>query len=377
METRYKHLVVFVQSNPVSPDPRVEKEVRMLTTHGFEVIILAWDREKASKNFESSGNKTIYRFGLRAPYVQLIIVAYYPFFWLWVLLKLLRIRPQIVHACDIDCIFPALFYKLLKGKTKVIFDVFDSYALLIRPMSNTLASMVWCLELFAASVSDAFITVSRQQLALFEAAQPKRVEIVMNSPSPISRSTFLNQGTKHTKFRIVHAGQILEDRGLLQLCEATKDIDDLELVIAGRVRERAEREAMRRIKKFSHVHYVGRLDYDGSLQLEASADLIPLLYHPKVAISHVAMPNKLFEAMMLGVPIITNLDHVVRDVECGIVVNYYDINDIRKVILHLKDHPQFRSQLGLNGKRTFDLKFSWSHMERRLLKLYDQLMSVA
>lgn len=47
--------------------------------------------------------------------------------------------------------------------------------------------------------------------------------------------------------------------------------------------------------------------------LERSADVIPLLYDLSLPINKVASPNKLFEAMMFGVPIVTNLRDVLPE----------------------------------------------------------------
>lgn len=364
---------MFIRSNSVALDPRVEKEVWSLATHGFKLTILAWDREGKFSKFESHDDKKIYRLRLRAPYGKPVIAAYYPLFWIWILLKLLRIRPKIVHSCDLDSVFPALLYRLLMRKAKVIFDVFDSYALLVRPTSKILSKMFMCLELLAASRSDAFVTVSNKQLAIFEAAKLKRIEIIMNVPLVMPRLKILEQGTKQKKFRIVYAGSISEDRGLVQLSEATKDIDDLELIIAGIV---INRNTLVKIKQFSHIHYVGQLKYEQALQLQASADLILALYDPNVAINRIAMPNKVFEAMMLGVPIITNLTDIIKETKCGVVVNYYDTDAIKQAVLYVQEHPEIKLQLGLNGKRAFEQKFNWSHMERKLLKLYDDLISL-
>ena len=365
-------MIVFIRSNPIAPDPRVEKEVQSLTTNGFKVTILAWDREKAFNKLESCGNKTIWRLRFRAPYRNLVIAAYYPIFWLWVLSKLLKIRPIVIHACDVDSIFPALLYRLLKHEAKVVFDMFDVYALLLRSKSKVLSNFVFCLELFAASKSNAFITVSTKRLALFESAKPKLVEVVMNCPSFMPRSRLLSQSMDKTKFRMVYAGAISPGRGLLQLCEASKDIDDLELVVAGRV---MDRKTLDKINQFSHTKYVGQLKYDAALKLQASADLIPALYDPTVALYRVASPNKIFEAMMLGIPVITNLVDIIEETKCGVKVNYHDVKGITQTILYIKEHPKVRLKLGLNGKRAFELKFNWSQMENKLLKLYYTLMS--
>jgi len=366
-------LIAFIIN--VWPDPRVEKEVLSLTSHGFKVTILAWDREKAFDDFESLGDRTIRRLRLRAPYNNLVISSYYPLFWLWVLSKLLRMHPTVIHADNLDSVVPALFYRLLRPRTKVLFDVSDSYAMLVRPRSRILSNVVLCLELLAASMSDAFTTVSSNQLAVFEAAKLKRVRIVMNTPLPMHGLKPRVQNKNQMKFRIVYAGIIIEDRGLLQLCEATKEIDDIELIVAGRVNSR---KMVTKITEFSHVKYVGQLSHEEALKLQASADLIPVLYDLKTPINRIAMPNKIFEAMMLGVPIITNVTHLVdmvKDFQCGLAVDYDNIKTIKQAILYLKSHPEIGLRMGLNGKRAFALKFNWSRMEERLLNLYDQLLS--
>lgn len=365
-------MIVFIRSNPVVSDPRVEKEVRSLTDHGFKVTVLAWDREGGVSDFESFGNKIICRLRLRAPYQKLVIIAYYPFFWLWILSRLIRIHPKIVHACDLDSMLPALVYRLLKRDAKVIFDVFDSYGLLVQARNKVLGSIVRCIELLVASRSDAFITVSQERLDLFHGIKLRLVEIVMNCPPLNGGLPYYTQTEEHAQvFRIVYAGIITSDRGLIELAKAIKDLSNVEFVVAGRV---IDSKILNRLVHFPNVKYVGQLRFHESLMLERSANVIPLLYDLSVPINKTATPNKLFEAMMLGVPIITNLTHILREVPCGISVCYGDIDEIRNAILYLKEHPSVRHKLGLKGRLAFEQKYNWLSMEKKLLRLYRQLV---
>lgn len=48
--------ILFIRSNPVFPDPRVQKEAKTLSDEGYEVEILAWDRTgKLKKNDNLEG----------------------------------------------------------------------------------------------------------------------------------------------------------------------------------------------------------------------------------------------------------------------------------------------------------------------------------
>lgn len=364
-------LIVLVRSNPIFSDPRVQKEVNSLTRNGLSVVILAWDRECIFKSYESSVQRTLFRLRLRAPYGKPLVVVYYPFFWLWVLSKLIRISPGIIHACDVDTFVPALIYRLISRKTKIILDMFDNYGLLIESRNNTLGRLVTTLERYAASKSDAFLTVSEERLALFGGTRLKLAEIVMNCPS--GPESTLPKASKITSsaFRLVYAGIISSDRGLLQIAEATKDQDFVELLIAGRVNDI---DVLNHLISFPKVKYLGQLNFEDSLRLESSADAIPVLYDPKFPINRVASPSKLFEAMMLGVPIITNLHGILREVHCGIDVRYNDKTEIRDAILQLKASPELKRELGNAGRLAFEQRYNWPSMEERLLRVYRQLL---
>jgi len=45
--------IIFLRSNPVDPDPRVEKEVNSLVKAGYKAEILAWDRSSKYSTKES------------------------------------------------------------------------------------------------------------------------------------------------------------------------------------------------------------------------------------------------------------------------------------------------------------------------------------
>ena len=61
--------IVLLRSNPVDPDSRVEKDVNSLTGAGYEVEILAWDRDGDYQINDAylrleSGKVKIHRFGI-------------------------------------------------------------------------------------------------------------------------------------------------------------------------------------------------------------------------------------------------------------------------------------------------------------------------
>jgi glycosyltransferase involved in cell wall biosynthesis len=175
-------------------------------------------------------------------------------------------------------------------------------------------------------------------------------------------------------FTIAFTGHIRRHRGLETLTAAISDLKDVELIITGRTEDKA---LLTQIQEISNVKYLGFLEYGEVLTVEADSDLIVALYD---LMSHTqnkyVVGNKLFEAMMSGVPIITNVaQEIVNETECGIIVEYNNIEQIKEAIITLRDNPQLRKRLGHNGRKAFLKKYNWDIMEQRLYKIYDDLLN--
>ena len=88
------------------------------------------------------------------------------------------------------------------------------------------------------------------------------------------------------------------------------------------------------------------------------------------------MGNKLFEAMMFGVPVITNVaQEIVNETDCGIIVDYDNTEQIKEAIITLRDKPEIRKRLGTNGRKAFLEKYNWGLMEKKLYNIYENLLS--
>jgi glycosyltransferase involved in cell wall biosynthesis len=66
---------------------------------------------------------------------------------------------------------------------------------------------------------------------------------------------------------------------------------------------------------------------------------------------------------------------IVRQNNCGIVVPYGDVRAIREAIVQLVTKPGLRQELGNNGRRAYEEKYSWTIMEKRLVSAYEKLRS--
>jgi glycosyltransferase involved in cell wall biosynthesis len=358
----------MVRAGSISADPRVTKMMHSLSKN-YDVLVLGWDRELSDISAIVNKRLKVKQLRLKCSYEYSLVLLLLPVFWLWVLIHLFIYRPRIVHAVDLNTVVIGYVYRSIHN-CLLIFDIADRTAMFVPKRYSIINHLVDFLEESLSSKSDACTIVSRLLLNTFSRWQQKTYSIVMNCPEKMKRKySFARTGGAH-EFNIVYSGLVWRRRGLQDVASAMEDMTDVRFRIAGRVMDSFLLETLLR-KSF--VQYLGLQPYHKSLELESDADVLIALYDPIEPITHVASPNKFFEAMMLGVPIITNLSHLLEDVECGVLVNYGDISSIKRAIEFLKTNPAERLRLGQNGRDAFEKEYNWPIMENRLLGLYRDL----
>lgn len=339
-------------------------------------MVLGWNRENVSENALENYITHLKVCNLRAPRGKSLIhspkMAFgYAYFWMWLFIELTKSRPTVVHSCDLDTVIPCYLYKVLFRK-KLVLDVFDRYAMAFVPSKCKLYySIVNSLEEFFSKRADVLITISEKVLSTFRKKAKKSI-VIMNCPEDkiIDKETIMGD----RPFRIVFTGTILKKtRGLETIITAIKDLPDVEFIIAGWYLEK-DKEFLDKVLLNPNVRYEGLLKPNDSLTLEASSDIMIALYEPQNW-NNITLPNKIFEAMMCGVPLITNVaSELVNDVGFGIIVKYDDVEELKHAIILLRDDVNLRRKLGLNGRNAYLEKYNWSKMEQILFKTYGNLL---
>jgi len=361
--------VVIVRALSVAPEPRVEKIAETLTRNGFEVTVLAWDREGIHPHEERRERYTIHRFNFRAPQGRLIMIPHLLFWWIYVFTYLLRSRCKVIHVCGFNSAVPAILVKTLTRK-KLVYDVFDFYAdILPLIIPARIRSVIAALERLMLRTSDVVIIVDESRRGEL-GRLPCPIEVIVNSPKdPI----MLGKKTDH-RFRIFHAAYLSYNnvRSILQVAKAIRFLPDVSMHIAGWgpassiIRNLAEKQ--------KNISFLGRIPYSEVMKRTVTADLLFAMYDPRRPITKVASPNKLFEAMAASKPIIVNsgtaMASIVEKAGCGITVPFGDVQALREAVRTLRDNPSLAREMGRRGRKLYEEKFSWDLMERKLIQLY-------
>jgi glycosyltransferase involved in cell wall biosynthesis len=371
--------IILVKSDPIRNQSSIRAmQIIKSLRKKYSIIGLGWNRGSTTYEF-ANDEGSLQLFNLNAPYGYerygtLRLAAYFPIFWMWVFIKLCVHRPKSIHACDLATILPCYIYKVL-FRRKLIFDVLDRYGMTYVPKDRnvffkTLHSLVNSLEEIFAKNSDVLIAVSDKIFLTFR-KKPRNCVTIMNCPEDhlINKSRLKTNG-----FNLLFTGAIRPGRGLETISDIVMNMKDTELIVTGVTKDR---KLQNKIARIPHIKYYGFLDRNKLLDLEASTDVMIALYDLNLQNQYeYGMANKVLEAMMCGLPIITNISHdIVNDTKCGLIVEYGNVQQIKKAIITLRDNPELRRLLGKNGRKAYVEKYNWTKMEEKLLKTYDVLLN--
>ena len=375
-EDNRKTTVCIIRSNPVSPDSRVEKEALALKRAGYDVHILAWDRSTDERESGSTlllGGESIpiTRLGHRAGYGEgLRSLRAYLGFQLHMRRWLSGHSFDIVHACDFDTAF---FSRVAakRHKSRFVFDIFDF--LYDRPR-GLVQRCVRRLQFWLINRADATIICTEQRAGQIAGAHPRRLAVVHNTPDARQLEGLCESGEDRGRVRLVYVGILQPHRLLNEVIEAVSARDDIELHIGGF--GRLESYVKEMAERCGNIFFYGKIPYSRTLALEQSCHIMLALYDPQVPNHFYAAPNKFYEALMLGKPLMmvknTGMSQIVEDNGIGELIGYSKEEFAGGVDALLARRLEWES-MGMRMRELYTQKYSWQTMEQRLLKLYAEL----
>ncbi|NTU89603.1 MAG: glycosyltransferase family 4 protein, partial [Actinobacteria bacterium] len=172
---------------------------------------------------------------------------------------------------------------------------------------------------------------------------------------------------------ICYVGNITKLRGVDRLAEVAKLTGD-PLALAGPIDagDFADLDWL----SSPNVTYSGILDREGvsNLYERATVGMVTFLPAPN---HYDALPNKLFEYMVAGLPVIVSdfpkWRSMVEDIHCGLVVDPCDTGDIAKAVEYLHGHPEEAREMGLRGRQAVLGRYNWQSEGEKLIGLYAHL----
>jgi glycosyltransferase involved in cell wall biosynthesis len=368
----------MVVSNPGYPDDvRVSKEAESLTNN-FQVSVVGWDRIGTRKKFEFFSNKhiAVNRVKIKCRYQNFSnFIFRLPFFWIQSLLCLLRLNVDVTHCHDLDVLPIGIFIKILKPRTKVIFDVHEHYPSMISVNApQIVVAITSAFFLGLPKFVDGIIVVNDYLLSFFK--KSKNIAVVMNTPVLSSYSDCTPAAASNCAFKMFYFGGLSKQRGIYSMMEVAKRLPNVELLIAGEGAAKAD--VIQYSSKFPNIVYLGWISPEAIFEYASTSDLLPIIYSSDILNNKIATPNKLFMAIALGKPVIVNhgtlTEHIVLKERIGFGIDENSVDEFVGIIKMLEANSVLYEEIKQNCKKSFE-KYNWSVMSDRLLRLYEQVLS--
>ena len=295
----------------------------------------------------------------------------------------LSAKESIIHFHDPDLVLLGLILKIL-GRT-VIYDVHEDVSSQILDKSWIPAifrkPISWLYNLFEKFFSSYFDTVIVVTEHIKKQFKEQDTTIIHNYPRldgfPIKKYKL----NLDAPFKVVYAGLISAERGIFELIEASKLIGEspsIEINIIGSFASKIiEKDFYHRISgSNASINYLGSLKYKDAMKLLYNSDVGLVCFRPRP--NHInALPNKMFEYMQAGIPVICSNFPLWYDIieknECGLTIDPSDPEDIVKALNFLASNPEKARSMGENGIRLVKEKYNWNMEEKKLIDCYENL----
>lgn len=365
--------IAFIRAGGIYSDSRSTKEIIALAEAGHNVIVIGWDRSgeaarkcrdifdkyKKSVSFEFHRQKTESGSGIKN------LTKF--FSWFGFVEKTLRKiinDVEWVHACDLDSGWPA--YRVCKRlNKKLVYDIFDYYVD-SHSLPTAMRGVVEKMEISVINYADTTIICTEERREQIQKANPHKVVVIHNSPDVREVAFDVPEVWDY-----VYCGAFVEDRLIKEVMEDYTNHKSMRVLFAGGGKYQSLAEECAKEENFV---YKGKIPYSEVLDIESQTAVLSAIYSPSKRNHRLCAPNKFYEALALGKPVIvcrgTGIDRIVKDNDIGAVIEY-DVKEFYDALSALLSNQERRKNIGERARRVYLEKYDWSIMEKRLLAIYN------
>ncbi|MGC5324933.1 glycosyltransferase family 4 protein [Brevibacillus sp. SYSU BS000544] len=291
----------------------------------------------------------------------------------------LELNSDVYHFHDPELIPVGLLLKS-KGK-KVIYDAHEdvprdilSKTWIPKYVRSIIANTFEVLEDFAARRFDTIVTATPYIQERFLRIGAKSVNI--NNYPFLEEFNLPTVNWAEKENIVCYVGGINEIRGVHEMVRAIGQTN-AQLAIGGLFSSEADYQKAIHLDGWSQVKELGQLHRNEVSDLFNKSRAGLVIFHPEE--NHInAQPNKMFEYMSAGLPVIASNFPLWREIiegnQCGICVDPLNPREIADAINWIMEHPEKSKEMGLKGRRAIENRYNWETEQKNLVQLYKELV---
>jgi len=347
-----KNAIVCV-SNDLITDNRVAKTCAVLKELGYNVSLVGRKKKNSpdmpSRTYQTKRMHLWFEKG--------------PLFYLnlnfRIFLFLLFKKTNLIFSNDLDTLPACFLAYLFKPKAKIIYDTHELFTEVSELKEHPFKRSIWLrLEKWIFPKLKTVITVNDSIAAIYHQKYKVPVHVVRNIPLPYEiqngAANYKSLGINENDFIVIIQGSGLnKDRGIEESILSMKHCKNCVLLIVGDgdiVPAAKVLVAEHKLSRF--VKFFSRRPYPELMKITQMADL-GLLMDKAVNQNHeLALPNKLFDYMHAGTPILSNrlkeIEKFIVNYDIGIIMEDITPEGIASSIMDFKENQKLQHQLKEN-----------------------------
>ncbi len=294
---------------------------------------------------------------------------------------------DVFHFHDPELLLPMLL--LASGGRRVVYDVHENYASRITrgrvpgPLVPLIRAAWRAFELTVVRRLSGVIAVTESMGDLYR-DHARRQIVVLNTVDPVRLGGVDLDQPKDPRPVLLISGTHSRARNCLQAVEALplilEKVPDAVLRFLGRYHPQgfAEELAARAaaLEVTGHVELEGMIPWEENFARAARAH-VGCVFYADTPNNRVGLPNRLFEYMFCGLPVLAEdfpeLRRVIAETGCGVVVDSSSPRSIATGAVRLLADPEEACEMGRRGRHAVLGQFSFPNEVRRMVELFESL----
>jgi glycosyltransferase involved in cell wall biosynthesis len=368
--------VVFSVTNCICFDQRVLKIAETIGKLNCDITIVGRNLggccDVTFIPFKTKRFRMIFRSGF----------LFYKFINLRLFFYLLFHKFDILIANDLDTLLPNYLVSKLK-RLPLVYDSHEYFTGVPEIQNRPFVKWIWTIiEKSIFPQLKYVMTVSDSIAWQYEKLYGIKPTVVRNCArssaviKPFSRSE-MGIPEDHILL-ILQGGGINVDRGGEELIDAVSRLDKVSLIIAGSgdVIDILKEKTIT-LNSFDRIRFIKKLPWQEMIRYTKSADAGLSLDKDTNLNYHFSLPNKLFDYISAGIPVIAgNLPEVkkiVDDTGCGLIISSITSGEIVKAVKKLRDDRILLNNMRLNSVSASE-SLNWAKESEIVIEFYRNIL---